>query len=77
MVEGERHQGLLKYDEVDECLKNDITNDMNWIPILAKLYDLVIFDAFVPHRSGVNETNNQRDVFYLTYNERNSSDFYE
>lgn len=77
MAEDNRHEGLIKYNETDRCLESDLTDKMNWVPILAKPDDLVIFDAFVPHRSGVNNTNHSRGVFYLTYNESKYGDFYE
>ena len=39
--------------------------------------DVCFFDAYVPHRSGANQTTEPRRVLYLTYNPASEGDHYE
>ena len=38
---------------------------------------IILFDSFVPHRSGPNLSNGSRRVIYLTYNLSDEGDYYE
>ena len=45
-----------------------------YIPIESAPGDAVFFDSFAPHRSGPNQTDDQRRVLYFTYNKLSEGD---
>lgn len=75
MVSESHKNGVLKNE--NGCLNEELVNSMNWEPIFGNSRDLVIFDSFVPHRSGMNMSTKSRRVFYFTYNLRDEGDFYQ
>ena len=58
-------------------IDDDVNNTLKWEPLIVTPYDLVIFDAWVPHRSATNTTNKQRRAFYFTFNKLKDGDFYD
>lgn len=40
----------------------------SWTPVEAEPGDLVVFDSYTPHHSGMNESDQPRRALYLTYN---------
>ena len=50
---------------------------MEWEPLLTNTSDLIIFDAYVPHRSGPNLSDNPRRVLYFTYNLKEDGEHYD
>ena len=50
---------------------------MNWEPVLATTRDLLIFNSYIPHRSGPNTTDNHRRIYYFTFNFEEEGDFYQ
>ena len=46
----------------------EVEESMNFINVLAKPGDVVIFDSYIPHRSGFNTSNESRRSVFLTYN---------
>lgn len=75
MVKGENQKGILKNN--NGCIDNELVNNMEWNPILSNKNDLVIFDAYVPHRSDINKSNSSRRIIYLTYTKNSEGDFYK
>ena len=75
MVAGKHTDGVLKNNNGE--INQDIVNSMDWLSILGNSRDLVLFDSFVPHRSGLNESNNSRRVCYFTYNLLEEGDHYD
>lgn len=75
MVKGENNKGVLK--NTNGCLDEELVASMNWEPILSTKRDLVIFDAFVPHRSDINKSSSSRRIIYLTYNKDTEGNFYK
>ena len=47
---------------------------LDWQPLSAEPGDLVIFDSYVPHRSGPNFSDRSRRALYLTYNPASQGD---
>ena len=43
-------------------------------PLLAEPGDIIVFDAWVPHRSGPNRTDGPRRSYYLTFNPASAGD---
>ena len=54
----------------------NITLGLSLLLVLVSPSDLVIFNAFVPHRSGKNTSNNTRRVFYFTFNKLEEGNYY-
>lgn len=75
MVQGENNKGILKND--NGCIDEEVVNSMKWNHILSTKRDLVIFDAFVPHRSDKNNSNSSRRIIYLTYNKEEEGNHYK
>lgn len=59
----------------DLTLTDEYTLAQSWRPIETSPGDLVIFDAYLPHRSGPNTTNNPRRALYSTYNLASEGNF--
>lgn len=75
MVSEKHTEGVL--ENTNGCINKDVVDSMEWRPILGDSRDLVIFDAFVPHRSGPNLSNSPRRVYYFTYNLLKDGNYYE
>ena len=45
-------------------------------PVLVDPGDVVLFDSFVPHRSGLNTTDQPRRSAYITFNRLSEGDFH-
>ena len=54
----------------DGTLRADQVERFAWDPVLAVPGDLIVFDSFVPHRSGPNQSGGPRRAHYVTYNRR-------
>jgi hypothetical protein len=74
MVRGEADKGVLPND--NGCIKNELVSKYNWEPVLVSPSDLVFFNAFVPHRSDKNTSNNTRRVYYFTFNKLSEGNHY-
>jgi hypothetical protein len=58
----------------DGTLRPEVMDGLDVEPILAEPGDAIIFDAWVPHRSGPNTTAAPRRSYYLTYNPASAGD---
>jgi len=52
----------------DLTLTDQVASQIAWEPLETEPGDLVIFDSFLPHRSGPNQTSSSRRALYATYN---------
>ncbi len=68
---GRHREGMLK---TAADLTIDSSESLDWLPVPTKPGDLVLFDSFLPHRSGPNTTNKSRRALYLTYNHAEEGD---
>jgi len=50
------------------CIPENIENKLKWEYLEANTSDLLIFDSYIPHRSGPNNSNTSRSIFYFTFN---------
>jgi hypothetical protein len=55
-------------------LKPEVMANLDVVPLLARPGDLIVFDAFVPHRSGPNRSAEPRRAYYLTFNPASAGD---
>jgi hypothetical protein len=58
----------------DGTLRAGVMEELVVQPILAEPGDVIVFDAWVPHRSGPNRSVAPRRSFYLTYNPISAGD---
>ena len=58
-------------------LTNEIEESLNWKPIISNPSDMLIFDSYVPHRSGKNNSKKSRRIFYFTYHKSYFGNFYD
>ncbi len=60
--------------EPDGTLKPDVMRRLAVEPVLAEPGDVIVFDAWVPHRSGPNRSPRPRRSYYLTFNPASAGD---
>ena len=60
--------------EADGTLKPEVMAGLDVVPLLAAPGDLIVFDAWAPHRSGPNRSATPRRSYYLTYNPASAGD---
>ncbi len=60
--------------ERDGTLARAVEEGLDWRPLATVPGDLVIFDSYVPHRSGPNRSAKPRRVVYATYNPASQGD---
>jgi len=58
----------------DGTLRSEVMDGLVVEPLLAAPGDVIVFDAWVPHRSGPNRTAGPRRSYYLTYNPASAGD---
>jgi hypothetical protein len=58
----------------DGTLRADEETRFEWVPVLAVPGDIIVFDSYVPHRSGPNRSGGPRRAHYVTYNRRSDGD---
>ena len=72
---GLHKQGILKNKE--GVTDGQFEKEFEFIDILANPGDVVLFDSYLPHRSGPNTTDKPRQLAYLTYNAATEGDFHQ
>jgi hypothetical protein len=60
--------------EADGTLRSDVVDSLPWRPLPLDPGDLVLFDSYVPHRSGPNRSTEPRRALYVTYNRASEGD---
>jgi hypothetical protein len=58
----------------DGTLRPDVVDALVWRPLPLAPGDLVLFDSYVPHRSGPNRSSEPRRALYVTYNRASEGD---
>ena len=58
----------------DGTLRDGVMERWEIEPLLAQPGDVIVFDAWVPHRSGPNRTDGPRRSYYLTFNPASAGD---
>jgi len=53
----------------------DIAANLTWTPAPTKPGDVVLFDSYVPHRSGPNFSQRKRRVLYATYSKESEGNY--
>jgi hypothetical protein len=58
----------------DGTLRDGVIEGYERVPLLAERGDVIVFDAWVPHRSGPNRTSGPRRSYYMTFNPASAGD---
>ena len=58
----------------DGTLRDGVMERWTIEPLLAEPGDVIVFDAWVPHRSGPNRSQGSRRSYYLTFNPASAGD---
>ena len=58
----------------DGTLREDVVAGLAWRPLPTAAGDVVLFDSYVPHRSGKNRGAEPRRALYVTYNRASEGD---
>jgi ectoine hydroxylase-related dioxygenase (phytanoyl-CoA dioxygenase family) len=58
----------------DGTLRPEVMDGLEVAALLAELGDAIVFDAWVPHRSGPNRSSGPRRSYYLTFNPASAGD---
>ncbi len=67
MVDGHADREILP-QAADGTLRSDVVSRLEWRPLPTEPGDVVLFDSYVPHRSGPNRSGASRRALYVTYN---------
>ena len=71
MAYGQHQRGLLNMSS-DMTLDAKVIAELSWEPLTTRPGDLVLFDSYIPHRSGPNRSAAARRAAYVTYNPHSS-----
>ena len=74
VVRNEQRHGVIM---MWKPIPDDVCDRMKWELIETQPGDIVLFDSFVPHRSGPNNSNKSRRAMYATYAMQKEGDFRE
>ncbi|ORX91258.1 PhyH-domain-containing protein [Basidiobolus meristosporus CBS 931.73] len=66
--------GVLPQEEKDGSISVEWCEKEEWVPLTCGPRDVLIFGAYLPHRSGPNNTEKNRTAVYLTYNAAREGD---
>lgn len=67
VVPGGHRMGMLPLDP-DLTIARDFRDSLTFEPVATKPGDILLFDSYLPHRSGANQTDLPRRALYATYN---------
>ncbi len=62
-----KHRSLLEMND-DLTLTTEVADQLKWQSVETDPGDLVLFDSYLPHRSGSNISNQSRRALFATYN---------
>lgn len=58
----------------DGSIRADVAQAMDWQPLRTEPGDLLLFDSYLPHRSGPNQSAGPRRSLFVTYGARSGGD---
>ena len=65
---------VIRPQNADGTVRAEEMAKLDVVPLLAGPGDVILFDAWVPHRSGPNRSDGPRRVHYLTFNPASAGD---
>lgn len=76
LVKAQHKKGTLK-QSTDGTIHPEIIESLRWEALPTEPGDVLMFDSYVPHRSGPNLTSAPRRALYVTYNKLSEGDYRE
>ncbi len=73
---GQYQKGFIAPDEKG-CIAEEVASEMEWVEVPTEPGDILLFGSYIPHKSGVNRSNQPRRIIYVTYNVRSEGDWRE
>ncbi|MDJ0785228.1 MAG: phytanoyl-CoA dioxygenase family protein [Myxococcota bacterium] len=73
-IVSDHHDGRTLPQQEDGTLSKECVDSLEWRPLPTEPGDIVIFDSYVPHRSGPNRSDRPRRAIYATYNPASQGD---
>lgn len=73
LVRGRHREGMLSCED-DGSLTKSVVDALFWETVTTQPGDLLLFDSYVPHRSGPNLTQGPRRAYYITFNRLSEGD---
>jgi ectoine hydroxylase-related dioxygenase (phytanoyl-CoA dioxygenase family) len=70
------HQEVLPMDDTG-CIRADVVESLTWVPAPVRAGQTLWFHSRTPHRSGPNNSSEDRRALYPTYNARREGDLRE
>ena len=67
--------GILEDTHPDGTLTDALVQSLTWTPLTLFPGDLLLFDSFIPHRSGPNESIRSRNAAFITYGRAKDGEF--
>lgn len=58
-------------------IMDEYASTIHWRLIHTKPGDVILFDSYVPHRSGINRSSSTRRILFFTFNLANEGNFYD
>lgn len=77
VVRGGYHKKGILPQTPDLSIHPDAEKQMSWEPVLMEPGDVLLFDSYIPHRSGRNNSARSRRALYITYNKASEGDYRE
>lgn len=77
VVKGGYHRKGVLPQATDKTIDPELEKTMKWESIEMLPGDVLLFDSYIPHRSGKNTSNRARRALYITYNKVSEGDFRE
>lgn len=68
------HEAKTLAQAPDGTLRDDVVAGLDWHALPTQPGDVVLFDSYVPHRSGPNRSAGPRRALYVTYNRASEGD---
>ena len=59
------------------CIPDEIVKNYQWDILETTPNDILIFDSFIPHKSGKNNTSKSRSIMYFTFNKIEEGNLYD
>jgi 2-aminoethylphosphonate dioxygenase len=67
----------LYHNQETKSIPDDLVDSWEWYPVTCRRNDIIVFNAFIPHKSSINNTNSFRRIYYFTYNKASEGRFRE
>jgi 2-aminoethylphosphonate dioxygenase len=71
------HEMSVPISKTDNCIEADWVRSKEWVPVELKAGEMLVFGSYLAHRSGPNQSQNDRKAIYATYNLASEGDLHD